>query len=71
MEVVVAVVVAVVVVFTLTHRCNAVRGHRTDSNNSGAEDYLWRKTSKRKKIMHTTTETNRMPPTKNTKVRSA
>ena len=32
-------VVVVVVVFTLlTHRYNAVRGHRTGSNNSGAEN---------------------------------
>ena len=32
------------VVLTLTHRYNnAVRGHRTRSNNSGAEDYLRRK----------------------------
>ena len=37
---------AVVVVLTLTHRYNAVRGHRTGSNNSGAEDYLRRKTKK-------------------------
>ena len=28
------------VVLTLTHRYNAVRGHRTGSDNSGAEDYL-------------------------------
>ena len=35
------------VVFTLTHRYNAVRGHRTRSNNSGAEDYLRRKTNKK------------------------
>ena len=27
------------VVLTLTHGYNAVRGHRTGSNNSGAEDY--------------------------------
>ena len=37
---------AVVVVLTLTHRYNAVRGHRTGSNNSGAEDYLRRKTNR-------------------------
>ena len=36
----------VVVVLTLTHGYNAVRGHRTGSNNSGAEDYLRRKTNK-------------------------
>ena len=36
---------AVVVVHTLTHRHNTVRGHRTGSNNSGAEDYLRRKTN--------------------------
>ena len=33
----------VVVVLTLTRRYNAVRGHRTGSNNSGVEDYLTRK----------------------------
>ena len=49
-----------VVVLTLTHRCNAVRGHRTGSNNSGAEAYLRRKTNKKLKIIHTTTETNRI-----------
>ena len=32
------VVVVVVVVLTLTHRYNAFRGHRTGSNNSGADD---------------------------------
>ena len=31
------VVVVVVVVLTLTHGYNAVRGHRTGSNNSGAK----------------------------------
>ena len=31
-------------VLTLAHRYNAVRGHRTGSNNSGAENYLRRKT---------------------------
>ena len=35
-----------VVVLTLTHRYNAVRGHRTGSNNSGAEDYLKREENK-------------------------
>ena len=44
--VVAVVVVVVVVVLTLTHRYNAVRGHRTGSNNSGAEDYLRRKINK-------------------------
>ena len=39
----------VVVVLRLTHRCNAVRGHRTGSNNSGAEDYLRRKTNKNRR----------------------
>ena len=34
---------------TLTHRCNAVRGHRTCSNNSGVEDYLRRKTNKNRR----------------------
>ena len=29
-----------VVVLTLTHRYNAVRGRRTGSNNSGVEDFL-------------------------------
>ena len=33
-----------VAVLTLTHGYNTVRGHRTGSNNSGVEDYLWRKT---------------------------
>ena len=33
----------VVVVLTLTHRYNALRGHNTGSNISGAEDYLRRK----------------------------
>ena len=41
----VVVVVVVVVVLTLIHRYNAVRGHRTGSNNSGAEDYRRRKTN--------------------------
>ena len=36
-------VVVAVIVVTSTHRYNAVRGHRTGSNNSGAEDYLRRK----------------------------
>ena len=40
---VVVVVVVVVVVLTLSHGYNAVRGHRTGSNNSGTEDYLRRK----------------------------
>ena len=31
--------IVVVVVLTYTHRYNAVRGHRTGSDNSGAEDY--------------------------------
>ena len=31
------------VVLTLTHRYNVVRGHRTGSNNSGAEDYFRRR----------------------------
>ena len=35
-----------VFVLTLTHRHNAVRGHMRGSNNSGAEDYLRRKTNK-------------------------
>ena len=34
----------VVVVLTLARRLNAARGHRAGSNNSGAEDYLRRKT---------------------------
>ena len=36
--------IVVVVVLTLAHGYNAVRGHRTGSNNSGAENYLRRKT---------------------------
>ena len=39
----------VVVVLTLTHGYNAVRGHRTGSNNSGAENYLRRKTNKNRR----------------------
>ena len=34
------------VVLILTHRYNAVRGHRTGSNNSGVESYLRRRTTK-------------------------
>ena len=47
-------------VLTFTHRYNAVRGHRTDSNNSGAENYPRRKNKQKEKIIHTITETNRM-----------
>ena len=36
----------VVVVLTLTHGYNAVRGRRTGSNTSEAEDYLRRTTNK-------------------------
>ena len=39
------------VALILSHRYNAVRGHRTGSNNSGAEDYLRRKTNKKQKII--------------------
>ena len=39
--------IVVFVVLTLSHGYNAVRGHRTGSNNSGAEDYLRRKTNKK------------------------
>ena len=42
----------VVVVLTLTHRYNAVRCHRTGSNNSGAEDYLRKKNKKEDKTHH-------------------
>ena len=38
-----------IVVLTLTHRFNAVRGHRTGSNNSGAESYLRKKTNKNRR----------------------
>ena len=38
-----------VVVLTITHRYNAVRGHRTGSNNSGAEYYLRRSTNKNRR----------------------
>ena len=46
--------VVVVVVLTLTHGYNAVRGRRTGSNNSGAEDYLRRKAKQkcRRAIAH-------------------
>ena len=73
-------IVVVVIVLTLTHRYNAVLGHKTGSNNSGAEDYLSgrkqiRLRSKKQKIVragpvksppdaHTITETNRTPQTK-------
>ena len=53
-----------VVILTLTHRYNAVRGHRKGSNNSGAKDYLRRKINKKQRIIHTTTETNRTPQAK-------
>ena len=56
--------VDVIVVLTLSHRYNAVRGHRTGSNNSGAEDYLRRKTNTKQKIIHTVTKTDRIPQTK-------
>ena len=56
--------VAVDVVLTLTDGYNAVRGHRTVANNSGAEDYLRRKTSQKPKVIHTITETSRIPQTK-------
>ena len=52
------IVAVVVFVLTLTHRCNAVRGHRTGSDNSVAEDYLRKKTNKRQKIIYPITETN-------------
>ena len=52
------------VVLILPHGYNAVRGHRTGSNNSGGEDYLRRKTSKKQKIVHTITATNGIPQTK-------
>ena len=54
-----------VVVLTLTHGYNAVRGHRTGSNNCcGAEHYLRRKKNKEQKIVHILTEANRIPQTK-------
>ena len=42
----IAVLHYIMIVLTLSHRYNAVRGHRTGSNNSGAEDYLRRITNK-------------------------
>ena len=54
-----------VVGLALTHRCNAVRGHRTGSSNSGAENYLRRETNKKQKVIHTITETNPIAQTKN------
>ena len=39
-----------IVVLTLTHRYNAVRGLRTGSNNSGVQDYLRRKTDKKQEL---------------------
>ena len=47
----------------LTHRYNAVRGHRTDSN-SGVENYLRRKNKWNQKIIHAMTEPNGIPQTK-------
>ena len=49
-----AVVVVVVAVITLTRcRDNQVRGNRTGSGNSGAEEYLKRtKTKKPKQVIH-------------------
>ena len=59
------------VVITLTHRYNkAVRGHRTGSNNSGAEDYLRRKTNKTEDKTHNNWNKS-YTPDKNEKVRSA
>ena len=55
--------VVVTVFLTLIYRYSAARGHRKGSNNSGAEDYLRRKTNKQN-IVHTITETNRIPQTK-------
>ena len=63
--------VLVVVVLTSTHRYNAVRGHRTGSNNSGAEDYLRRKNKKNQKILHTISETNAYTSDNNKTVGSA
>ena len=63
--------VVVVVLTLLTHRYEAVRGHRTGSNNSGAEDYLRRKTHKTEDNTHKITETDRIPQTEKKKVRSA
>ena len=54
---------------TLTHRYNAARGHRTGSNSCWVDDYLRRKT-KKQKMIHAITETNRIPQKKNKKVRS-
>ena len=39
----------VVVVLTVTHGYNAVRGHRTGFSNSGAENYLRGKTNKNRR----------------------
>ena len=53
------------VVLTVTHGYNAVRGHRTGSKNSGVGYYLRRKKKKIVEIIiHTKTETNRIPQTK-------
>ena len=48
MMAVLVVLEVVVVGLTLTHRYNAVRGHRTGSNNSGVEDYIRRKNKNRR-----------------------
>ena len=56
---------------TLTHRYNAVHGHRTGSNDSGGvEDHLRRKVKVKILDNYTIIETNYIPHTKNMKVRS-
>ena len=42
----VVLLIGLIVVHIFTHHYNGVRGHRTGSNKSGAEDYLRRKTNK-------------------------
>ena len=53
----------VVVVLTLTHRYNSVRGHRTGSNISEADGYLGKETIKQN-IIHKITETNGISQTR-------
>ena len=54
-----------IVVDVLTHRYNAVRGHRTGYNNSAVQGYLRQRGNKEKKqkknTIHKITETNRIP----------
>ena len=60
-------VVVAIDVLTLTHVYNAVRGHRTGSNNSGRGRLPQEENKQKQKIKHTITETNRIPQDKKIK----